>query len=182
MRSNILRDTLPAKPTWYAELDSIISSLQAAPRPFIDRATIEVLLGVGRRRAQQIMAPCISSHVGCNGLADRDLLIGHLRTLARSESAAYERVRRRKVAEWIDTLRRERLERPQILVEAPTRIINQQLASLPRGIQIERGRIIVDFDEPREALEKLLALAMAIGNDYSTFEELTAAKPIRESW
>jgi hypothetical protein len=32
----------------------------------------------------------------------------------------------------------------------------------------------VDFEEPREALEKLLALAMAISNDFAWFERVTA--------
>jgi hypothetical protein len=31
----------------------------------------------------------------------------------------------------------------------------------------------VEFDEPQQALEKLLALAMAISNDLDRFERLT---------
>ena len=165
---------MPAKPAWYPHLDAIIQALQALPRAFVDRATIEALLGVGRRRAQQIMAPCITDHVGANALVDREVLIGHLRGLARSDAASYEKARRRKVAGLIDGLRRDRLERPQVLVEAPTRIVNQQLDSLPAGVQVQPGCITVRFDEPRQALEKLLALAMAIGNDYTTFEELAS--------
>ena len=165
---------MPARPVWYPHLDPIIQALQSLPRPFVDRATVEALLGVGRRRAQQIMAPCITDHVGANALVDRDVLIRHLRGLARSEAASYEKVRRRKVADLIDSLRRDRLERPQVLVEAPTRVVNQQLDSLPAGVQMQPGRITVQFDEPRQALEKLLALAMAIGNDYNSFEELVS--------
>jgi hypothetical protein len=163
---------MPAKPAWYSDLDAIIRELQALPRPFVDRATIESLLGVGRRRAQQIMGPCITHHVGANGLADRDLLITHLRGLARSDDVSYEQIRRRKVAGLLDGLRKDRLERPQLLVEAPMRVVNQEMDALPRGVRIESGRIIVEFEEPRQALEKLLALAMAIGNDYETFERL----------
>ena len=168
---------MPAKPTWYSCIDSIICDLQALPRPFVDRATVETLLGVGRRRAQQIMLPCITDRVGSNGLADREVLIAHLRGLARTEDAGYERTRRRKVAEVIEGLRKDRLERPQVLVAAPVRVMNQQLDRLPRGVRVESGRIIIEFDEPRQALEKLLALAMAIGNDYSMFESLAAGSP-----
>lgn len=164
---------MPAKPAWYPYIDGIIEGLEALPRPFVDRATVEALLGVGRRRAQQIMAPCITDHVGSNGLADREVLIRHLRGLARTEAAGYERVRRRKVAELIEGLRRERIERPQVLVEAPMRVVNQELEKLPVGVQVGSGRIVVEFEEPREALEKLLALAMAIGNDYEMFERMT---------
>ena len=59
-----------------------------------------------------------------------------------------------------------------MLVEAPVRILAQQFASLPDGVTLEPGQITVRFAAPREALEKLLALAMAIGNDFARFENL----------
>ena len=167
---------MPAQPGWYTHLDGIIVELELLPRPFVDRATVEVLLGVGRRRAQQIMAPCITERVGANGLADRELLIGHLRRLARSDAVYYARSRRRKVAEVLEGLRRDRLERPQVLVEAPVRVVNQEMAQLPGGVEVQAGRIVIEFAEPREALEKLLALAMAIGNDYGMFERLAGGE------
>lgn len=166
---------MPRKPAWYSRLDAIAAELEALPRPFVDRATIEVLLGVGRRRAQRIMAPCITHHVGTNGLVDRAVLIGHLHRLAQGEDAFYERTRRRKVAGVLEVLRKDRLERPRVLVEAPVRVMNQEMDQLPHGVQVQAGRITVEFDDPREALEKLLALAMAIGNNYSLFERLAGA-------
>lgn len=167
---------MPAKPVWYSHLDAIVRALEALPRPFIDRATLEMLLGVGRRRAQQIMAPCITDHVGANGLVDREVLIAHLRRLARTDDCSYERTRRRKVAVLLEELRRDRLERPQVLVEAPVEVVNQELDQLPVGVQVKSGRITIEFDHPQQALKKLLALAMAIGNDYSLFERLTAIR------
>lgn len=164
---------MPAKPAWFNKIHEIIRELQALPRPYVDRATVEFLFGVGRRRAQQIMAPCITDLVGSNGLADRDALITHLRRLADGDAGHYERRRRQKVARILVQLQKERLERPQLLVEAPTQILAQEFEDLPDGVRLERGRITVDFDEPHQALEKLLALAMAIGNDFNRFERLT---------
>jgi len=68
-------------------IHKIVRELEALPRPDVDRATVEFLLGVGRRRAQQIMAPAITSHIGASGLVDRDLLIDHLRRLAEGITA-----------------------------------------------------------------------------------------------
>jgi hypothetical protein len=130
---------VPAKPTWYNRINNILRELESLPRPFVDCATVEFLLGVGRRRAQQILAPCITERVGTNGLADRDSLIAHLRRLAEGDDGYYERRRRRNVAE----------------------ILAQFL---------EPGRITVTFEQPQQALEKLLALAMAISNDFDQFE------------
>lgn len=161
---------MPAKPVWYSRINEIVTELRSVPRPFVDRATVEFLLGIGRRRAQQILAPCISDRVGANGLADREVVIDHLRRLAESDDGFYERQRRRKVAGILDQLRADRRQRPQLLVEAPVQVINQQLDDLPSGVAIEAGRITIDFTEPRQALEKLLALAMAIANNYSLFE------------
>ena len=161
---------MPAKPAWYGDLNYILEQLHALPRPFLDRATVEFLLGVGRRRAQQIMAPCIIEHIGTNGLADRDLLITRLRELAEGNQGYYEIRRRRKVAEVLRQLRREHVEQRQLLVEAPVQVVNQEFQDLPPGIRLEPGRVTVEFSQPQEALEKFLALAMAISNDFERFE------------
>lgn len=161
---------MPAKPVWYSHLDRILEELRSSPRPFVDRSTLEFLLGVGRRRAQQILAPCITDRVGANGLADRDALIDRLRRLAQGDDGFYEIERRRKVAGVLEKLRKDRLEQPQLLVEAPVQVLNQEFDDLPPGVSIETGRITVEFTEPQQALEKLLALAMAISNDFDRFE------------
>ena len=162
---------MPAKPdAGIGNLPHILEELRRLPRSYVDRATVEFLLGVSRRRAQQIMAPCIVDRVGANGLADREGLINHLHQIATGEEAFYEVQRRRKVASIIDGLRRERIHRPQLIVEAPTAIVNQDFEDLPPGVHLEPGRITVEFDTPQQGLEKLLALAMAISNDFDRFE------------
>jgi hypothetical protein len=57
-----------------------------------------------------------------------------------------------------------------LLIEAPVQVMNQEFDDLPPGVHIEAGRIIVEFDQPQQALEKLLALAMAISNDFERFD------------
>lgn len=163
---------MPLAPRWISRINEIALVLREQPVTYVDRAKVEVLLGVGRRRAQQILAPCIARRVGANGLADREVLLRHLQTLAAGEAGDYERDRRQRVAGVIADLSRQRSENPQVLVEAPIKVLTQQLIDLPSGVRLTPGRITVDFAQPREALEKLLALAMAIGNDFRGFEEL----------
>lgn len=164
---------MPAKPVWYRRLSRILQELRSHPLPYIDRATLEFLLGVSRRRAQQIMAPCVlERRAGMNGLADREALILRLQRIADGQEGFYEIARRRKVAALIRELRRERIEQPRLLVEAPTAVVNQEFESLPPGVALEPGRITVEFDEPRQALEKLLALAMAVSNDFDAFDRI----------
>ena len=167
---------MPAKPGWYRKIPHILKELRQSPLPYVDRATVEFLLGVSRRRAQQIMAPCVTWRVGANGVADRDALIARLERIAQGDEGAYEIHRRRKVAQLIENLRRERLDQPQLLVEAPAAVVNQHFENLPEGVTLNRGRISVEFCQPQEGLEKLLALAMAISNDFEGFERIVAAK------
>lgn len=165
---------MPDKPTWYGRLPQVLTELKGLPRPWVDRATVQQLLGVGRRRAQQILEPCVTYKIGANGVADRDAFIRHLEQLARGEAVFYEQRRRRKVAEEIGKLREAWLHQPRVMVEAPGQIVNQTFAGL-KDVSITPGRITIEFETPQSALESLLALAMAIGNEFAAFERLATS-------
>ena len=109
--------------------------------------------------------------MGRSGLARREAVLEHLRRLAAGEQQHYERVRQRRLAERLGALRQARLTQPQVLVEAPPSILRQKLELLPEGIHLAPGQIVIRFQTATEALEKLLALAMAIGNGREQFEQ-----------
>jgi hypothetical protein len=163
---------VPDKPTWYGRLSQIIAELEKLPWPWVDRETLQILLEVGPRRAQQIIRPCVIRQVGANGVAGREELIAHLTRLAAGDDAHYERRRRQKLAQVLDSLRQDALAQPKVLVEAPTTMLNQEFANLPLGVTISPGAIAITFSSPNEALQRLLALAMAIGNDFDQFERM----------
>ena len=50
--------------------------------------------------------------------------------------------------------------------------MSAQLANLPEGVSVARGRIEVRFDGAEDALPRLYSLAQALGNDYERFEAL----------
>jgi hypothetical protein len=167
---------MPDKPLWCGRLEEIAAEVARLPFPWVDRELVEQLLGVGRRRAQQILAGCVSRQIGRNGLAEKTAFLEHLHRLARGEAARSEAKRRHKLALQLDRLRRDWVERPRLLVEAPRAVLRQGLAHLPDGVTVAPGEIRVRFEIPAEALEKLLALAMAIGNDLEGFEGRAMAK------
>ena len=162
---------MPDKPVWYGQLDEVIAHLRALPYPWIDRATLQQLLGVGRRRAQQILQPCVTHRIGANGVADRHDLIRRLEQLAAGDTVAYERQRRQKLGETLGRLHQAAIENPRLVVEAPNAVINAKISGLPDGVVIAPGEIRVQFTTTQQALERLLALAMAIGNDFDTFQQ-----------
>jgi hypothetical protein len=67
---------VPARPAWISRINEIWQELERLPRTFVDRSTLEVLLQIGRRRAQQILAPCASDQVGApdHGVATGDTI------------------------------------------------------------------------------------------------------------
>lgn len=160
---------MPARPRWSTHLNEAIRVLSESERPFVDRTTVEELLGVGRRRAQQILAPCVSDRVGSSGLASREHLILHLKTLADSHASTIENRRRQRFGAFIQDQRSERLNNPALLVEAPAAIVNQSWVNLPPGITVGPGYVHAEFSSPEEGLQLLLQLAMAIGNDFTAF-------------
>ena len=159
---------------WLGHLDQITAELNSLPQPWIDRATVERVLQVGRRRAQQLLAPCVSFQTGSSGLADRDQFLAHLQQFAAGETAHYERQRRRRLARTLGEL--HSAWQTRVPIEAPTSVVNQVLANLPAGVTLDQGEITVRFTTPQEALEKLLALAMAIGNEWGRFERAVGGK------
>lgn len=162
---------MPARPIWYTRLDTVIEQLEELPSPWVDRATLEWTLGVGRRRAQQILEPMVRRTIGRNGLADREEVIRHLRALAAGEAVVFEKQRRERLHRILDQLYVETREQPRVLVEAPAAVVNQELDQLPPGVHLSPGRIVIDnFLTPEEAKQKMLALIMAMANDPDGFD------------
>jgi hypothetical protein len=100
-----------------------------------------------------------------------------LKRLASGDGAYYEKQRRQRLAQALDGLRRAAMEQPKLLVESPTAAVNQEFANLPHGVSVSPGAISITFSSPSEALQKLLALAMAIGNDFNQFEQMARIDP-----
>lgn len=162
---------MPDKPTWYTRIDAAIGQLEALPSCWVDRASLEFALRVGRRRAQQILRPLVRRTIGRSGLADRDEVIRHLRRLADGDTVHFEQQRRQRLHSILDQLHHQAKEQPRVLVEAPTSVVSQDLESLPAGVHLSPGRIVLEgFSTPEEAKQKLLALIMAMANDPDGFD------------
>lgn len=166
---NRLGCPLPDKPLWFDRLPEVIQRLTERREPWVDRAALEELLGIGRRRAQQLLSEMPHQRVGGSLVAGRGEAIAYLELLAAGESADYERQRRQRLWNRLET------EQPPVLVEVPPaqmrRIQQQDIDGLPEGVELSPGAITVRFRDPEEALQKLMALALAIGRNRDAFNE-----------
>ena len=166
---------MPDKPLWLTCVPDAIRQLQTDSDPWVDRARLESLLRIGRRRAQQLLAPVASRRVGTSLLAHRDDLIPLLTRMAAGEQGYYDERRRKQLWTELTHARRQWLKQPPVLVEVSNadvrRVEVHDFEGLPDGVDLAPGSITVRFSTPDEALEKLLALAIAVSQNRPAFEE-----------
>lgn len=158
---------MPESPSWAVRLPEIENELEKFPLVFT--RDLEDLLEIGRRRAQQIIAPCIIAH---SRAARPKAVIERLRALVGKIDPEQEAGRRKQFASKVKAMTKER--ESALMVAAPTSIVNQQFEV--SGVEVSAGEIRVSFSSHLEALEKLLALAMAIKNQPEEFEYLATGK------
>ena len=166
---------MPDKPLWLDRLPEAIAQLEQSPEPWVDRPTLESLLGVGRRRAQQLLASMAQRRVGTSLVAQRSEVVAHLKRIAAQEAAYFEERRRQQLWTHLSEARRQWIQRPPVLVEVSNaqirRVELHDFEGLPGGVELAPGSITLRFSDPDEALRKLMALAMAISQNRQAFDE-----------
>jgi hypothetical protein len=169
---------MPDKPRWLNRLPEALATLEASPLPWVERSVLETLLGIRRRRAQQILSALATERRGKRVIVERAVLLAHLRRLAAGDATFYEQRRRERLWQQVAQARRQWMEAPRVLLEPSPQMVRavylNDFDGLPEGVEVAPGRITVTFGNAEEALEKLLALALAIGQNRETFEERVA--------
>jgi hypothetical protein len=161
---------MPDKPLWLHRLPEAIRRLETVDDPWVDRARLQSVLQVGRRRAQQLLACVPTRVVGTSRVALATEVITYLKQAANGETARYDARRRKQM--WAT------LGDPPVLVEVSGSVVRRLARSdfegLPDGVELGPGTIVVRFATPNEALEKLVALAIAIGSNREAFDTLVS--------
>ena len=129
---------MPAKPAWLLHLSEIIEQLEVFDVPVVDRAIVERVFGLRRRRAIELLHRFGGYQAGRTFLIDRRLLIGHLRCLIEGEDFEREKCRKERLAGTIDQLQRYRAA-AQVKIPA-AREDDRRMASLSSGIVLKRGQ------------------------------------------
>ena len=119
---------MPAKALWLLQIPEIVALLETFDVPVVDRAIIERLFGLRRRRAIELLHRFGGYQAGRTFLIDRRLLIEHLRRLADGEEFQRESQRKERLGHTVDQLRRH---------QAAARV---RISVAARRIQPETGR------------------------------------------
>ena len=162
---------MPAKPEWLLRLPKIRAELEHLCVPVVDRAGIERVFGLKRRRAIELMHEFGGYQAGRTFLLDRARLLEALQSLEAREDYSVKKRRRERLRDVVEASREHLiLTRVQIPVHAAA--VRPSLDRLAPGVLLMPGMLSIEFRHPIELLEKLYSLAQAISHDFERFEEL----------
>jgi hypothetical protein len=162
---------MPAKPDWLLRLPDIRAQLECLDVPVVDRAVIERVFGLKRRRAIELLHQFGGYQAGRTFLLDRVRLLEALRSLESREDYTTEKRRRERLQDAVEAFREHLiLTRVQIPVRAAA--VRPSLNRLAPGVLLLPGVLTIEFQHPVELLERLYWLAQAIGHDFEQFAGL----------
>src|SRR5664280_2682582 len=162
---------MPAKPEWLLRLPDIRAELEHLDVPVVDRAGIERIFGLKRRRAIELLHQFGGYQAGRTFLLDRARLLEALKSLESREDYTAEKRRRERLRDVVEASR-EHMILTQVRIPVRAAAVRPSLDRLAPGVILSPGTLFIEFRHPIELLEKLYELAQAISHDFERFEEL----------
>lgn len=164
--------SMPANSLWLLQIPCIVSQLESFNVPVVDRAVIERLFGLRRRRAIELMHRFGGYQAGRTFLIDRRLLIEQLRRVAEGEEFQRESRRKERLECAVDQLRRNQTAL-RVRIVVPPRVGRPSLADLSPAVVLEAGHLHIAFSGTEDLLGKLYELSQAASNDFDGFRAAT---------
>jgi hypothetical protein len=169
---------MPASPLWIHRLDPALAALASLPQDWIDRRTLEELLGVGKWTAWRIMKQC-GAEEGPGGalVCRRNWLLERLRAVQEDGRLAPEIARRQRVESYLDGMLRFAAGKHKEIARntAAEALVSSRFGSLPEGVDLEHGELRIRFRGPNDFLQKFGAVVFALQNDWETVSEFLEA-------
>jgi hypothetical protein len=162
---------MPAKPEWLLRLPEIRAELEHLGVSVVDRAMIERIFGLKRRRAIELLHQFGGYQTGRTFLVKRKGLIQALEALESQDGYVVER-RRRELLRDVVEASREHLLATQVRIPVRPAKSRPSLDRLAPGVHLAPGMLSIEFLQPIDLLEKLHGLAQAITHNFDKFEGL----------
>src|ERR1700682_5747192 len=129
---------MPAESEWMGHVPELTSLLGRLPAPVLDRAAIETLFGVKRRRAIQLLAQFGGYQTGRTFLVDRDSLLRQLEKIRDGDRVQREAARRERRAGSLAALRKHAAA-SRVQIPLPEAARQAVLETLPAGIALKHN-------------------------------------------
>jgi hypothetical protein len=165
---------MPAAPIWYTRIPDIITVLQKGLWQQISRSTLQRLLGIEARRAQQLMRTMRTHKCGNMVFVERCDLLEWLEALQAGDEVGREWRRREHIETalmemHLDLLaRRHQIYTPE---QAPA-IRAASLEQLADTTVLRPGELQIQFTGMQDLMQQLFQLSRALANDYTAIERL----------
>src|ERR1039458_598536 len=159
---------MSAKAEWLLRLPEIRAELEHLDVPVVDRAGIERIFGLRRRRAIELMHQFGGYQTGRTFLLDRTRLLEALHSLESREDYTAEKRRRERLGDVVEASR-EHLISTQGRIPVRAAAARASLDRLAPGVLLMPGMLSIEFRHPVELLEKLYGLAQALTHDFEKF-------------
>jgi hypothetical protein len=160
---------MPAQPQWLLHLPEIIAEFGAMETPVVDRAVLERVFRVRRRRAVELMGQFGGYQAGRTFLLDRKQLVRALERMRDGGEFEFERQRKENLTQELERVRRARAG-AKVSIAIAKEDLERKAPAFPPGIALDAGRLTVAFETAEELVRKLYGLAQAAANDFEAFK------------
>jgi len=165
---------VPARPAYFHRIHEALETFRSLDLDWIDRRTLQEVLGVSKTVAWRILRLCgASDGPGNTIVCRRPELISALERLWQSETCDGELRRRSRLEHNLAQLLSAARAR-HIQVAPPGRtieLVSSRFRQLPAGVDLSPSRLVIDFQGTEDFLEKVGAIVFALKNDYEAIRE-----------
>jgi len=160
---------MPAVPSYFHRLGEACEVFGQLDSEWIDRSTVEQVLGVSKTVAWRILRRCGAVDGPGNTLiCRRDGFVAALRLVQETGRFERESRRRERLSGYLERLAEVgRSRRTTVATEERAMdLINTRFARLPAGITLTPKHLSIDFSSPEEFLQRVGSVIFALQNDY----------------
>jgi hypothetical protein len=171
---------MPAQPAYFHRLTEALEVFRSLSSEWIDRRTLQEVLGVSKTVAWRILRQCGAvAGPGNTLICQREGFIGAIERLQQTGRYTYEIRRRERVEAQLSELLTIACSR-NIQVVAENRgveLLSTRFAHLPPGVDLSPSRLNIEFSGTQDFLQKLGAVMFALQNDYDSISAFLEAQP-----
>lgn len=167
-----------AYPSWIHRIPEMIEALALVESERIDRRAAELLFGLRRTAAKQLLKRMGAQTCGHSLVISRGLLMARLREAHENPDWRWELERRARVEHALLDVR-SRNHRPTVIPVSESerqQLHSQSIAGLPPAIRIAPGELRISFSSADDLLRHLMLLLQAMDNDFGSL--LAAVEPL----
>jgi len=160
---------MPARPAYFHRLADAIAVLERLASPWIDRQTLQEILGVSKTVAWRILRQCGASQGPGNTLiCERQELVTALESLRTGQPCGRELRRRQRLEDRLtQLLTAARSQHVRVVPDSRAlELLSTRFAQLPPGIELSPARLTIEFFGTEDFLEKFGAVVFALQNDF----------------